>query len=148
MGRLGLGIAGVVLVVAAAIRMAGGQAGLWLHTLFFYGSFALVVPVVALHTIWSRQALRRALAHALRPRPDLGGAAGSIRIWRAAEGLTVVSGLLGALGGFILSLSFLGVGAFGPKFAASLTPLFVGLLMAVVYRILQHRVASLQGLST
>jgi hypothetical protein len=141
-------ILGSLLLVAAvivAIRLAGGTFSMWLHPMFFWACFAVAVPFIALHTVWSRLELQRACAHAGRVRKDLPGALESVLVWRAAEGIAYVSGVLGLVTGLMITLQFLDRGGVGFKIAASLSPVFFGLVSAILFRILRLRVEHLQG---
>lgn len=139
MRRYILGVLAAGLVVILAIRLAGGQSLLWLHPLTFWACFTVGLPAAALHAVWSRRDLRRALRHALRPGEDPAEAPASGFIWRAAEGIALLSGCLGSITGLMITFSLLERGAVGLKVAASLTPLFFGLVSALLFRLLRLR---------
>ncbi len=139
MRRYILGVLAAGLVVVLAIRLAGGQSITWLHPFTFWACFTVGLPAAALHAVWSRQELRRALRHALHPGADPGGAPASGFIWRAAEGIALLSGCLGSITGLMITFSVLERGAVGLKVAASLTPLFFGLVSALAFRLLRLR---------
>ena len=73
-----LGVVMLSVVVLLAILMAGGRPTTWLHPFTFWMCFTVGVPVIALHTVWSRRELRRPLAHATQAGNDLSGAPESI----------------------------------------------------------------------
>jgi len=139
-----LGVLMLSVVVAMAILLAGGRPTTWLHPFTFWMCFTVGVPVIALHTVWSRRELRRALVHATQTGNDLSGAPESISVWKAAEGIAYVSGILGCVTGLMITFTFMDKGGLGFKIAASLTPVFFGLISALCFRLLRLRVEHLQ----
>ena len=140
-----LGVVMLSVVVLLAILMAGGRPTTWLHPFTFWMCFTVGVPVIALHTVWSRRELRRALAHATQTGNDLSGAPESISVWKAAEGIAYVSGILGCVTGLMITFTFMDKGGLGFKIAASLTPVFFGLISAICFRLLRLRVEHQQA---
>ena len=139
-----IGVLMLLVVVVLAIRLAGGQPTTWLHPMTFWMCFTIGVPVVALHSVWSRGELRLALTHATQVGASLPGAPASVSIWRAAEGIAYVSGVLGCVTGLMITFTFMDKGGLGFKIAASLTPVFFGLISAIFFRLLRLRVEHLQ----
>lgn len=62
------------------------------------------------------------LPHATQAGNDIPGAPESISVWKAAEGIAYVSGILGCVTGLMITLTFMDKGGLGFKIATFLAP--------------------------
>ena len=146
MARFLAGLAMLLLTVAAAIRMIGGRAVLWLHPAVMAFLFVAVVPWCAALAVWPRKEIAQAFRAAFEPAGESRALAAS-KVLTLLEHLFYASGALALFSGLIITFSQLDsdLPRLGAKLAASLVTPFYALLLALAARILRVRVEQVQG---
>ena len=117
--------------------MAGGRIVVILHPLPMFVvlvTFSVVGSLLAIYPFSS-------IKQAMNPGESPANAAMAVRVWRHAEVLSYLAGILGCAIGFSISANYMDmpINVIGGKFAASLVGVVLGTTQGVFFRFLRMR---------
>jgi flagellar motor component MotA len=135
--RAFVGFSTFLLFVLSGYRMAGGRMFALLQPLPMFIVLVTFSVIGSLLAIFPISTIRQAL----KPSDDPEKKAMAIRIWRHAEILSYLAGILGCLLGFTISANFMDQPAndVAAHFAASLMGLVIGIVQGIFFRFLRIR---------
>ena len=135
--RAFVGLFTFLFFVLSGYWMAGGKVVSLLHPLPMFivlVTFSVIGSLIAIFPISS-------IRQALQPGDDPEKKAVAVRVWRHAEILSYLAGILGCLIGLSISALYLDqpINNIGVKFGASLLGIILGITQGIFFRLLRVR---------
>lgn len=144
MRRTLVSLAALLACLAFAFAWEGSRLPVWLHPLPGILLIVTLPMLMAVLAVFPGPSLAQALRDAHEPPSDPRSLQDSRHVWRFAERTSYLSGTLYLVGSLIVMLQYLDAPLtpwiLGGKLGACLVGLFLGLIQALVARILRARV--------